>query len=99
MIIIDKSYITLKIKNCKNLIENATSDDQIEIYEGYLLFWRKKLTPIVKKIDSKNDEIYDDRDYATEFEIENPLRKAYYKRDGKLIKTKRFKEYLKSNKF
>jgi len=84
----NKAYINRKIENCKNLIESAKTDDQIEVYEGYLLFWRKKLKP------EKTEKIYVDVDNAQLFEAEFPLRKAYYTRDGKQHKTKRFKEYL-----
>ena len=35
-----KEYIDLKIKNCKALVETATSDDQRVAYQGYLDFWQ-----------------------------------------------------------
>jgi len=85
-IIMDKAYIKRKIENCKNLIENATSEAQRLEYLVYLEFWEAK----------RGVKVYIDVDKAQLFEAEFPLRKAYYKRDGKQYKTKRFKEYLKN---
>lgn len=39
----DKNYIKRKIKNCEGLVDNAISDAQKAVYEGYLEFWQEKL--------------------------------------------------------
>lgn len=39
----DKAYIKKKIENCQGLVDNATSDAQREVYQGYLDFWTEKL--------------------------------------------------------
>ena len=36
----DNEYVKRKIENCKGLIDNATSDAQREIYQGYLDYWK-----------------------------------------------------------
>ena len=38
-----KAYINLKIENCQRLVDNATSEDQEKVYQGYLAFWEEKL--------------------------------------------------------
>lgn len=96
-----KDYINRKIENCENLVENASSQEQKEIYQEYLVFWQRYLPLILSKeiptIPAKKSEetIVDIADqYADVFEFENAPKQAYYKRDGKTHKTKAFKEYL-----
>ena len=38
-----KEYLNWKISNCQRLVENATSEEQKKIYQGYLDFWTGKL--------------------------------------------------------
>jgi len=38
----DTEYIDKKIKQCKKLVKNATSEAQKEIYQGYLDYWITK---------------------------------------------------------
>lgn len=98
----DKAYIEAKISKCIRLVENATSEAQREIYQGYLDHWKSfdKKSSIVEVspgVTEKSEEtIVDINDYADIFEIENAPKQAYYKRNGQWIKTKAFKEYLKS---
>ena len=82
----DKNYINRKIKNCKELIRDATSEAQMDIYQGYLEFWQKK----TKKVSIKEAK--------EAFKLEFPNKKSHYKRDDKLYRTKAFKEFLKSFK-
>ncbi len=91
----DKNYITKKIINCLDLINNATSDAQREVYQGYLELWQKRLeksTPPLKDVVEYDDDITDEAKYKLEF----PNRKAYYTKDGNLQKTRGFTEFLKS---
>ena len=39
----DKEYIERKIKNCQGLVDTALSEEQKEVYQGYLDFWQEKL--------------------------------------------------------
>ena len=39
----DKDYINRKIVNCQGLVDNAISEDQKKIYQGYLDHWTAKL--------------------------------------------------------
>ena len=83
----NQDYISRKIKNCKDLISNATSKAQAEIYRGYLENWTRENGETPDLIETHK---------ADEFEHEFPNKKAYYKRNGKYLKTCRFKEFLKS---
>lgn len=47
-------YIEMKISRCRGLVENATSDAQREIYQGYLDFWEKWKTA-EKKTEAKEE--------------------------------------------
>ena len=38
-----KEYINRKIKNCQGLVDNAISEAQRIVYQGYLDLWSKKL--------------------------------------------------------
>ena len=38
-----KEYIGIKIHNCQELVDNAISEDQAKVYQGYLDFWTEKL--------------------------------------------------------
>ena len=89
-----KGYIELKIKQCNHLVNGATSENQKEIYQDYLDFWESKL----EAIDSNNwiepeDDNWEVKE-ATEFKVKFPNKKAYYKRDGTVHKTKAFIEFL-----
>ncbi len=84
----DKNYINKKIKNCKELVNSATSDAQRAIYIGYLEFWQKKTKKTPKKINIKEAK--------KAFKLEFPNKKSHYTRNDKLYRTKSFKEFLKS---
>ncbi len=86
----DDEYIPRKIKNCKDLISNATSEAQKEAYREYLDKWIKRLDEY-GEIDPV-DRALDDQLYEKKF----PNKRAYYKRNGKYQKTRGYKEFLKS---
>lgn len=101
MIIMDHEYIARKIHMCKELVDNATSEAQKEIYQGYLEFWQHKHKNIIinQRIESKDEvesiiEDLTEVQKAAEFELKYAPKKAYYNRDGKTHETKAFKEFL-----
>ncbi len=97
MIKLNQDYINLKIVNCKELVKNATSEAQAEIYIGYLEFWQKKLKPKKTYPDVEyNSVVYNDANYIEQYMAKFPNKKAYYKRNGKSYKTRGFKEFLKN---
>jgi len=93
VIIMDETYILRKISKCKGLIDTAISEDQKEIYQGYLEFWQKKVANEIKAV----IEDLTEAQKAEEFELKYPPKKAYYNRDGKTHISKAFKEFLISN--
>jgi len=82
-----KKYINRKIKNCEDLIANATSVAQADAYKKYYDFWLSKLKPKVPL-----------KEAMKAFKLEFPNKKSHYKRDGKTYRTKAFREFLKSFK-
>ena len=175
----EKDYIDRKVKQCRKLVREATSDAQKKVYKEYLNFWQEKVDPkpvkpkkVKKKpekvaeiigppivpevpevpevaevpevpvivavseeilteeeieaeqflddlpdlpdldditIDDSTEFIYLDDpvdelveslpetpiDYAALFEAEYPNKMAYRRKDGKLVETIAFKEFLK----
>ena len=48
----NKDYVNKKIENCQELVNNATSEAQKEIYQSYLDLWTKKL-PVKDRPEAK----------------------------------------------
>ena len=99
----NQDYINLKIRNCKKLIQSSTSEAQKKIYKEYLVFWQLKEFDLLhfkngnapKNIGSIIQDLTEAQ-RAEEFRHKYPNKKAYYKRNGKYLETRRFKEFLKS---
>ena len=102
-----EGYVERKIHMCIELVENATSDAQRKIYQGYLEFWQDKhknqIISIEKPPEEKPPEedeieaIIEDLTEAQkieEFELKNFPKKAYYNRNGTTNKTKAFQDFL-----
>ncbi len=95
----NQDYINLKIRNCKELIQSSTSEAQKKIYKEYLIFWQAKNVDPWGDIPENVGSIIQDlteAQRAEEFRHKYPNKKAYYKRNGKYLETRRFKEFLKS---
>jgi deoxyribodipyrimidine photolyase len=92
--------VNRKIKNCQELVDNATSEDQKKIYRGYLDFWKNWKAAEKKKpkevIPEKIEllEVIDEVPPEAEFKRNFPNKQAYYSRNGEMHMTKAFKEYL-----
>jgi len=62
----DIEYVDKKVLKCQVLVDNATSEAQREVYQGYLDFWTKKLPKaqrpeiIAKKEDAKAEKILEE---------------------------------------
>ena len=91
----DQEYINRKIAKCQKLVDNATSEAQKEIYQGYLDYW---ITKSNRKTDTETGErVSTPLTKEAEFKFQFPNKNAYYTRDGITHKTKAFKEFLISN--
>ena len=131
VIIMDTEYIAKKLFQCKELVENSTSEEQKKIYQGYLEFWQEKAknikihskipikeslkeaekpepivvltqTPIEEEVGPESVEVIEEPQWtaeeelsrAEEFEATYPNKHAYLRRNGEILKTKAFKEFL-----
>jgi len=62
----DTEYVDKKVLKCQGLVDNATSDEQKKLYQGYLDFWTKKLPKaqrpeiITKKEEAKAEKILEE---------------------------------------
>lgn len=74
-----EGYVEKKIHNCMELVENATSNAQREVYQGYLEFWQDKhKDQIIKPKEPKEpeevpEEIPEEESDEIEFESEPAL--------------------------
>lgn len=101
----DTKYIAKKLFQCKELVKNAISEAQKEIYQEYLEFWQEKAKnikihshepePEIEVIIKPEDDDWEVKE-AANFKVKFPDKKAYYKRDGVVYKTRAFTEFLKS---
>ena len=128
----DTEYIAKKLFQCKELVENSTSEEQKKIYQGYLEFWQEKaknikihskipikgpikeplkeiekpesievvipeleVEPEPEKVTEEPQRTADEELLrAEEFEATYPNKHAYLRRNGEILKTKAFKEFL-----
>lgn len=64
-------YCAAKVEKCIRLVETATSEEQKKIYEGYLMFWRNKMSGEATEILAKKDA--EEADAILKEVIERPI--------------------------
>ena len=70
-----KEYLNWKISNCQRLVENATSEEQKKIYQGYLDFWTGKLPKtqrpevIAQKAEKKAQKLLEEKAELARLEL------------------------------
>jgi hypothetical protein len=92
----NKDYINRKIKNCDNLIIEATSNEQKEVYIKYREFWIEKLPKALDPdlIAEKAEASRIKKEKAELRRIENEKRKAEERKQLEIIAEKK-KERLR----
>jgi len=75
-----KEYVKLKIEQCQGLVDNAISEDQAKVYQGYLDFWSEKLPKkeqpeiLAKKAEEKQKRAEEKAEFDAELKREKDRR-------------------------